>query len=268
MTVFDWIILGVLVLALAAIGNLLRKKIPALRNVNVSTIPREQEAQKKRQLLEERLRRKLIENRTRARQVLIAPVWKRGRDLFWSFYNRIAKLEKKYRQLAQQVPAAEVGAETKRNVLGLLAESGELLLAGELVDAEKKLIQVISLDHQNVDAYTMLGELYLRQSDFGHAREVFEFALKLSPENPNLYLDLGEVFRNLGEKHEAVRYFRKAHELEPNNPKFLDALLAMAIEAQDRFLAERTLKRLREANPENQKLEEYAQEVDGLKKEE
>ncbi|MEK7158264.1 MAG: tetratricopeptide repeat protein, partial [Patescibacteria group bacterium] len=194
MTLFDWIILGALFLAFAAVVDLLRKKIPALRNVNVSTIPREQEAQKKRELLEERLRRKLIENRTRVRQALISPVWKRGRDLFWSFYNRIVKLEKKYRQLAEKMPAAEVGAETKRNVLSMIAEAGEMMLGGEFVDAEKKLIQVISLDHQNVDAYMMLGELYLRQSDFAHAREVFEFALKLSPENPIVYLDLGEVF--------------------------------------------------------------------------
>ena len=186
-----------------------------------------------------------------------------GRDLL-VLYNRIVKLEKKYRQLAEKMPAAEVGAETKRNVLSMIAEAGEMML-GESLLTRKKLIQVISLDHQNVDAYMMLGELYLRQSDFAHAREVFEFALKLSPENPIVYLDLGEVFRNLGEKHEAVRCLRKAHELEPNNPKFLDALLAMAVEAQDRFLAERTLKRLQEANPGNQKLEEYAKQVEVLK---
>ena len=66
-------------------------------------------------------------------------------------------------------------------------------------DAEKKYVEALTLDDKSYQAYQGLGQLYLLQKDYEHAKETFEFLLKLNQEDPFIYRSLGEIAAGRGD---------------------------------------------------------------------
>jgi protein O-GlcNAc transferase len=164
-------------------------------------------------------------------------------------------------------------------------------------EAEKKYIEIISLEPKNVEAYRGLGNLYFIQNNYEDAKQTFNHVLKINKEDDMAYAKLGaiaaesgdlkdakdsylqsiniqnkaihffelaEVCYKLEEYADATKNLEKALEIEPNNPKYLDILITVCIAAKNKAKAADVLDRLNEVNPDNQKIEEFAAEIKEL----
>ena len=177
--------------------------------------------------------------------------------------SKVEQMEHEYRRRSRASrPLAKLEEDTR--VPALLEEATTLRKAGEYEKAEQKHIEAISMAPQSIEAFQSLGELYLEQKEYEHAKESLQYALKLSPKNTAILLDLAGIHTTIGDHAAALSRCQQAVTIEPNDPKNLHALLQASIVMQERDLAERTLKQLEAANPENQKLPELKEMVSAL----
>lgn len=237
-------------------------KFPLLANLDVKTIRAEQLAKKKEDLIELRLRRKFERIGGRAAGV-ITPVGQSIEKFFHRLYAQALALEQRYQTKARSIPSSR--SLNQQNLIILLEEGADLLKQGNYAFAEKKFIQVLSLDPLNKGAYRKLGELYLDQRDFEHAIESLQHVLKIDEGDSVSYHDLGLVYQELQDYEKAVVYLKKAVEKNPNNPKYLDSLTEASILHRNKFLAQEALRQLKKANPENQKIAEFQKRIDELR---
>ena len=152
----------------------------------------------------------------------------------------------------------------RQKISALLYQAEELIKENRLVEAEKKYIEAIAFDKQDIEIYRGLAQLYILKKDYANARETLEFIRQINPNDQTVWRDMGQVCSLLNDDQQAVKCYKKAVDISPNNPKNLDILIEMSIKAKDRYLAESTLHKLREVNPENQKLEEYKKQIETL----
>ncbi|MDO8490051.1 MAG: hypothetical protein Q7S47_01375 [bacterium] len=155
----------------------------------------------------------------------------------------------------------------------LMQEAASAHKEERMKDAEKKYIDVLSLDLKYIAAYDGLRTLYSEQKEWGQACEVAQHVcrlradeLKRNPDDSDTHErnaryseslhDLSDLYCNCGYPADALKTIRKALALQENNPKYLDALIDIYVVLQMRLKAEKTLEQLRKVNPENQKLHE------------
>jgi len=142
----------------------------------------------------------------------------------------------------------------------ILIKKAELNLdRGEIKQAEKMLIQALSLNPGAMEAYNKLGIIYLRLNQFGKAESIYrklvltvltdpsyfsnlglalyqqgklqeaktyyKKAIALDSERAGRFFSLSQIMRELGELDEALQHLKRAVEMEPRN---LDYLLSLA----------------------------------------
>ncbi len=256
--ILSWTILGV---SAAGMIIMIIRKFPVLATIDLSRMSREHHARVKTLLTEERLRRKMASANQRF-SGWFQPLWQVFAKVFSSLYQQLVKWEKYYREKSESGKSGSATlSQNKNTVIDLLGKSAGLVEEGNYMEAEKKYIDVISIDPRNFEAYKGLGEVYLQQQDYVHARASLSHALKIKPDEPEVHADVAEAFRELGRVNLALKSIEKAIELGGNNPKYLDVQTDLAILAGDKYLAEKTLGILREVNPENQKINEFEERV-------
>ena len=258
------ILIAILAVAVAAVVFILMRKFPLVAQLDVSTMAEARHSETKKDIVEDRLYRKLNEGVSRVRKI-VAPGWNFLMELFNRVYGKIASLERHYRLKAKKATIHQDDGRAKQALVSLM-EEGEVLIDGEKYqDAERKLIEVISLDAHNVDAYKRLGKLYFLQNNYQHAEETLKFAQKLQADDVDIYSTLAEGYIAQNRKEKAMEVLKSAQEREPNNPKILDQLLELAISLGDKLLAGQTVRKLKEVNAENQKIVEYEKHIDSMK---
>lgn len=271
---FDLIPIILILLSLSVIIVILTRKFPSLANIDVDQIPEEKQAQIKHLLLEDRLQQKLIFISKKIKS-FFRPLRNFLINLFNNLRNKILALEEKHQQkkalLIKQEPE-----EVNRRIQILIAEGKELEQNDNLAEAEKKYIEIISLDEKNISAYEALGNIYFQKKNYKHAKEIFKYILKiffskkkiLSSEEidqaAEAYLDLGLIYKIQGENKKALLNFQKAFQLKPNDPKVLDSLIEISIILKNKTLAQKILENLKKVNPENEKIEELERRIEGL----
>lgn len=284
MTVLDWILVGVVGGGFFTIASIIVRKFPQLSAIDLRLIARERHADVKEDLLEGRIRRKFAQIVASLARI-VAPAWLALRGAVTKRYNRLVELERSYREQlkAQAPPRLSVTPEAKLEMTSLLIEARTHLEQDRPAEAEKRAIEVISLDHGNLDAYELLVDTYVRQEAYREAREVILHLLKLAETAQRrrgktiasvaakgklitYYRDACEIFSRLGDMRSAVTFCRKASDAEPNSPKTLDALIQASVGAKERAIAQDALEKLEKVNPENQKLPELRELVGTLKK--
>ncbi|MFA5134494.1 MAG: tetratricopeptide repeat protein [Patescibacteria group bacterium] len=290
--ILDYIAIAVLAAAIIAILVILWRKFSILAAINTETIKEEQQSKVKRSLIEGRLKRKLASMRARS-------VLKNGNvdgssseskpSAIRGFYNALRKLEQNYRSKIRELEPQDEGAKEKN--VSILIRDARALRDSELYkEAEQKYIEAISVDSRSVEAYENLGGLYVELRDYDHAKEIYQYLLKLRStdlsESPNkqtgsidrgdvstvslakevagYHVELGEVYRAEGEPQKALDCFQEAVKLEPNNPRNLDRVAETALELKDKPLVQATVDKLREVNPENEKLAEFEEALKQL----
>lgn len=295
---YNIIPLIIILLCLAIVIFIISKKFPLLATFDVSSIPEEKEAETKQKIMEERVQRKakVFYNK-------ISPIFKIIGNFFARKFKDISQYlkeleEKNKKRTKQEMLVTKQEFVSQENKIdNLLKEADELSAKDDFNNAEKKYIEIISLDHRNINAYRGLGNMYIAQNNYADAKQTFEHVLKLNKLDDEAYASLGKIAEEAGDlaeakddfqksiniKNAAIHYFElaevclkmenhkeavenleKALEFEPNNPKYLDLLLTISINLKDSGRAFSLLRRLKEVNPDNQKISEFEKELSNM----
>jgi tetratricopeptide (TPR) repeat protein len=251
-----------LILILISLGIIIFiavKKFPVLANVDVENIPKEKEAKFKEKIIIGRLKRNIIKWSSKITR-LIGPL---GATISGFSHWALKKLHEIKEGYKNETILGKVDIDKK--ITSSLDEAENLIKEDDFETAEKKLIEAISLDSKNIEAFKALGELYLRKKSYSEASETLKHVLKLTEgRDSEAYFDLFFVCKEMGDYGDALTNINSALEIEPNNPRYLDSLLEISIINKDKISAFKAYKKLKEANPENQKLEELKKQVDEL----
>lgn len=249
-------------LALLSLAWLLWRKWHHLKIIDPATAPVAHTQSLKYKIFQERVERASDKQLKRVQESVVKPIGQGMQNFVRRVAGKLTAVERQYQERQQQ----EGNHEFDKEMLKLMLEEARKFSEEESWDqAEKKLIEVISHDAKNVEAYEQLGRLYLHKKDYDLALQTFEFLHKLSPEDPSVIASIGEVQTKLGQKEQAYKNFQQAAELSPKNPKYLDFLISAALELGDRHEAQIALDRLREVNPENQKITTFTDRLAELK---
>lgn len=249
--------LAIIFVCLVAIIVVVIKKFPHLALIDTSTIAREREAAIKSKIIYERLKRNIISG-WRFFLNFIKPAGIFLKKEFSKLYKKILELEKHYSEKGAEILG--IGGLEKKIRL-LFNEAEELSKGEEFGEAERRYIEIISLDKKNLKAYEELGNLYLKTKQYAEAEETFNFVLKHNPNDPSILVSFGELALAKDKPDEALDYFQKAADARPNNPQYLDFLIETSIMVGNKDLAFGSLNRLAQANPENQKIDDFAKRI-------
>lgn len=293
--IYDFIAIGIIIICVGAITYVVAKKFPAIAAINLETITQHKQEHVKRELVADRLKRKLAA--FDLRNLLQRARTDHATSPFGRFYHFLKDLERSYQQRIQAAEPVEQ-AETEKKIMILFEAAKTHSAAKQYKEAEAKYIEIISLDKKNIEAYQGLAEVYVELKDYTHAREIYQYLLKLNSaddatyehlgriaseegdlheaerdylrsislnaEVANYHVELGDIYRAMHDTKKAIASYRQAVQLEPNNPRNLNVLIEVAIEAKDKELARTYLKRLALANPDNEKLPDLEKEINLL----
>ena len=222
------------------------------------------EKKRKYDIFRQRLERSAADFAKKTNQDVLKPFKKITQDAVRRLAGKLTAAERSYQKRQKQQSKNHLEAEELKR---LIREARQYLEAGAYDRAEKTLIEVISVESRHIEAYELLGRLYLLKKEYDLAMETFTFLQKLSPEDPSVIASMGEVERKLGNKKAANQYFQKAVSLSPSNPKYIDFALESWLDIGDVHAASVMLDRLRETNPENKKIEEFEKWIEEVRQE-
>ena len=261
-----FILLGILVFSIIIIGVIVIRKFSVLSAIDLAAMKHHKQAQVKVSIVEERLERN-IRNLKNKISIKSAPLRKKIKAKLQVWYHRALHLQKEYKlkALYGKPQKLEDKEAIRQKVNNLLLEADTFIKQDKLLEAEKKYIEAVSLDKQNIQTYRDLSALYIQKKDYDHAKETLEFIKQINPNNDAIWMQLAALYEIMNNYQEAVKYYKKAVDLAPKSPKNLDALLNISIVVKDSYLAKSTLAQLTEVNPENQKLAEYQQKIAEIK---
>lgn len=263
MIVFDWITLGVLTAAAVVVFGSVARQWGRLRRVDLDAMPQAKLRKRKYQLIESRLQRRAGSLRESLQKVIHPKGGSIGGTVH-KWYDRLHRLERRYRSATVDATDSQ-GKEITRQKLSALIEEGQQAIKDDnSIEAEHIFLDAIRLSPQHVEAYQLLGEVYISKKQYDHAIETLEYAKHLSPKDDRIQYDLAVVFLDQNDLDTAMEYARAAVDIAPNHPKNLDLLVRVAIAKQDKLAAVDAFRKLKEANPENQKLTELNQQIKAI----
>lgn len=257
-------------LALVVIIVIAVRRFPALAILDVNNMPAEKEAKFKDRIIKQKVERDM--NRWTG---FLGRAWlfvNRKLSRFLQFHQkRLRRIKAGYRQ--------ENGlswAQKQKQLKTTLAIADDLIKDEKLSEAEEKILEAISLDPKNSNAFFKLGNLYKYQKNWLEARQTYGHALKLirqfkGRESDSEGVAIQEVFFSLAETEKeagdleiALENVREALDREPNSPRYLDLILDLSIMKKDKGLALESWEKLAEVNPENNKLGSRREEIEAL----
>lgn len=278
------------------IVQMLLRKSPNLASININNLPEIKAERQKQIILRGRLYRGAQELSVRFKKML-EPIQDQINLNFKNYYQRLRSFEHELKRKGEKQLSEAVDKSQALN--SFLVEARQLINSEEYQKAEDKLIDGLSLDTHNVEAYKLLVDLYRARKQFDEAKETLEYLLRLTHEaDPSVYfsladiakergnlkqaeddylrsislsddnylyfLSLAEVYLELDDKEKALQTAQRAYILAPNNPKILDFLINLCIIIQDKVLANDYLEQLKAVNPENNKIIEFNEKIDNL----
>lgn len=104
---------------------------------------------------------------------------------------------------------------------------------GELTQAEKYLIEALSLDETNKEINKKLALLYLKQKKYPKAELIYLKLIELGSRDPTVYSNLGLVLYNEGRLDMAIKAYQKATDLDPKRPMRFANIGQIFYELQD-----------------------------------
>lgn len=297
MILIDIIALVVLLVSLTAIGLLIGRRFPTLASIDLQSAAGTLR-ERKSNLLEKRLRRKFNSMWERLEDHG-GPVTNKIRQGWNVLHRRLVDLEHEYKVRALPVllnrfQRRKVDAE----IAEIMAQAEALLADGEVKAAEEKALHAIRLEPRSVPAFEFLGDLYLSGKEYGNAKEIYLYLLKLVDDEEAVYehkieqdvrrgqlpaaqvdrrqaidlkkhrllyyLDLAQAYRMLEDWPNAMSSIQEAAVLEPNNPKVLDEYLEVSIGSGQKKFAGEALETIRQTNSENSKISDWEERIEAI----
>ena len=285
-----WIIF---IICLIIVGVIIAKHWYQLLSGSPAVDMDKQQDDVKRRILEQRLERHLIVQGNKL-FISIKPFLHMSLKLFKAAGKKVIEVEQKYRsKLLKQNFAKKV--DQQQFLHQKLKEATALLTEKKHIDAEKKYIEILTLDDHNVSAYWGLGKLYADQQNYDQAQETLRYLLKLQPghnqarkllaqvagsrgdlmlakqcleqlilaepKDVSCYLSLAAAEMGLENQSNAQIALQKGLIVEPNNPKLLDFLIEVSIVMHDNETANEALRTLQVVNPDNAKIEDFKKKL-------
>lgn len=253
----------IITLTLLAIAFIIFRHFPALAVLDSENIPEEKERRIKEKIIRDRMQRKFrfLENFFQKAFSLLNKV----SEIFWSKLEKIRdqKKEARVEKTLAESPVIE-------RIKIIFSTADEYINQEDWVEAEKKLIEIISLDDKNFLAFSKLGKVYQEQEKWQEAKQTLLYAVKLAelfPDNivitdfSNLNYSLALINQELNDVSGAMFSLSKALEIDPNNPRYLDLMLNLCIMKKDKKMAEEFLDKIKKANPQNNNISDWEKEV-------
>ncbi|HLC99679.1 MAG TPA: tetratricopeptide repeat protein [Patescibacteria group bacterium] len=279
-------------------SGIVLQKFPSVGVIDLTKVPHEKDRMRRHSLLENRLRRELV-GRSKILFVSLKLIQSSFGRLGSAFVRWVTGLEERYEEQIRRAWKSQFSREEKESRVRMMVKQAEdFFTAEEFREAEKKYIEIISLDPKNITAYKGLGQVYMLLKEYDHAKEVLKQVIKLNKKDDDAYarlatvetslgnfdqaeadllksvtintnlaghhIDLGKVYVAKGSLEKALREYQEAVKLEPTNPKNLSLVLETAVELKNRTLAQQTLDALKVANPDNQKIGDYQVAINNL----
>jgi Tfp pilus assembly protein PilF len=247
-----YIVIGMCLLGMVLI---VIRKIPQLRVIDVTSIPKERARRKKEELILSKFQRTggaRLKRVGKSASGAVNVVSKVGRRAV----QRLYRLEQYYQKLKHTANEG-MHAYSDEQIKERLDKASEFLKQDETIPAEKIYIDIISHNPKSVEAYEELGNMYLSIGKFDQAKETLKFALRLSPNDASVNVSLAELAMKQDDAQGALEYLRKAVEKRAKNPRYLDYYIEASLEAGSLKDARKGIKGLKEVNPDNKKIEEF-----------
>ncbi len=105
---------------------------------------------------------------------------------------------------------------------------------GAYLESVKYLKKAIELDDDNIEACSLLAQIYIQNGKYEDALPVVNKILEVAPDTGFAYAYLGEILSNKGGYREGVEAFRNSLRLDPTNPRVY-FLLGKVFERLDRL---------------------------------
>lgn len=136
-----------------------------------------------------------------------------------------------------------------------------LIEEGKFGRAESLLIDILSKDPRDTEAYKLLGTIYLRREEYPQAKEVFEEALRRDPEHAGIPGLLGATYFALGEYGKALPMYQRAHSADETNIEYLEKLLMIFSRTDRRPMVRVTAKKLLAIDPNHAEAKKVLERV-------
>jgi tetratricopeptide (TPR) repeat protein len=255
-----------ILISLIIIMVIVIRKFPQLAILDVENMPSEKAEKIKERIIKSRLERDFT--KWNVRLLALGQAAAKRLNFFSNWLNRLRELKAQHQE---EKKLASISLEEKIELF--LNQARELAKKEDLeslVEAESKLIEIVSLNQKYLPAFIELGEVYAKLKKFTEAKQTFIYALRLlefknDPKaEAEINYQLSLANENLDNLDEARDNIIESLKIEPNHPRYLNTLLDITILEKDKTLAQETLDRLSEVNPENQKLGEWQGVIDNL----
>lgn len=291
------IAVGAFLIGLIGLAVVVGRKFSTLASIDTGATSAAM-AERKSSLLEQRLKRKfqtaMVVIKTRGTPAVgkAKAAWKKAQ-------KKLVDLEHEYKVRSLPVfLSRRQRRQVNRDIAEILVQAQALRDDNEFTAAEDKALQAVRLEPRSVPAFELLGELYMTTKEYGHAKEVFRYLLKLTGESDAIYEhlaeadlaagrlddaraefekavdlnpritayhhDLARVYRQLEQWPKALASITEALRLEPNSPKIIDEYIDIALGYGKKDFAADGIRRMKEVNPENSKIVEWEERLTQL----
>ena len=254
----SWIAYGVAIIALGVTLFLIARHWKEIRLLDPQSIKEERQKQEREKLITRRFERVSAEQlaalhrfgRTLARKTKES--YKRTEERLQSFDNLYKKVKS---------PFSAMAPSQRERIKTLLTEARSLIRDLKWADAERRLLEALALDQRQIDAYRLLGTLYLRQKLYPQARETYEFLVKTRKADDATYAGLAEIAKAEGNFQIAEAMLQKAADASPRQPHRQAELAAFFLERGNAAKAWPHAKRASELEPGSAKYLEQSLET-------
>lgn len=290
-----WIAIPIVVASFGTVIFIVARHWKEIRLLDPMTIKEERERQKREHMITRRFER-VRADRLMPLKRLGRAIHRKTQDAYSKTYKRIQSFETLYRNAKS--PFASLAPSTRERIKTLITEARSLVRDLKWGEAERRLLEVLSLDQRHADAYKLLGQMYLKQKLYPQAKETFEFLIKLkkaddatfaglaemaeaeeefakaetmrlkaaevSPRNAHRHAELAEYYLERNEPAKAWPSAKRASDLEPTSAKYLELSLDIAIRTGDRAEARRRYDRLRLLSEDRSRFQAWREKVEAL----
>jgi tetratricopeptide (TPR) repeat protein len=259
-----WILIF-LILILIVLFVIIRR-FPALAILDVDSMPEEKEAQIKERISQERIKRKF--SFFSKHFLFFVNFVNKIFDRFWLKLKTI-KEEKEQKRESERL--SKISSKDKIDVL--FSQADDLIEDEKWDEAEKKLIDIISINDKSFRAFSSLADVYHSQEKLEEAKQTSLYALKLSEisdeeidgnDLANLNYSLALINKELDDVDSSFDNISESLKLNPNNPRYLDLMLDLCIIKKRKDLASDFLNKIKKVNPGNNNIPDWEEKISSL----
>lgn len=289
-----FLVLGLVALAWAVF--LLARRWTDIRLLDPLTIKEERHRLKREEMIKKRFERMRSE-RSQPFKRWTRSVARSFDALYEGLSQRVRSMEDAYGSGSKNA-FSSLAPTTQERIKTVLLEARSCMRDLKWSEAEKRFLEVLSLDPHHVEAYKGLGTIYLKQKMYAQARETFSFIVKMKKADDSTHAGLADIEEEQGNIHEAEihrlqavelggkqacrhaemasHYFshgdvlrawpfvKKATELEPNSPKYAEQALEMAVALGDPEEARGRYQRFRLLSDDRARFQQWRERVEAL----